>query len=45
MIAAGSVVISDIPSGVVAAGTPAKIVKYVDDKTKSKTQIIDDLRK
>lgn len=45
VIAAGSVVISDIPSGVVAAGTPAKIVKYVDDKTKSKTQIIDDLRK
>lgn len=45
VIAAGSVVTSDIPSGVVAAGTPAKIVKYVDDKTKSKTKMLDDLRK
>lgn len=45
VIAAGSVVTSDIPSGVVAAGAPAKIVKYVDDKTKSKTKMLDDLRK
>ncbi|PJI09667.1 MULTISPECIES: 2,3,4,5-tetrahydropyridine-2,6-dicarboxylate N-acetyltransferase [Clostridium] len=45
VIAAGSVVVEDIPSGVVAAGTPAKIVKKVDDKTKDKTKIMADLRK
>jgi 2,3,4,5-tetrahydropyridine-2-carboxylate N-succinyltransferase len=45
VVAAGSVVIEDVPEGVVVAGTPAKIVKYVDDKTKNKTQLLDDLRK
>ncbi|URZ00094.1 2,3,4,5-tetrahydropyridine-2,6-dicarboxylate N-acetyltransferase [Clostridium felsineum] len=45
VIAAGSVVVDDVPSGVVVAGTPAKIIKEVDDKTKDKTQIMDDLRK
>jgi len=45
VIAAGSVVTSDIPENVVAAGTPAKIIKKVDETTKSKTEILDDLRK
>jgi 2,3,4,5-tetrahydropyridine-2-carboxylate N-succinyltransferase len=45
VVAAGSVVVDDVPSGVVVAGTPAKIVKIVDDKTKDKTQLLDDLRK
>lgn len=45
VIAAGSVVTEDIPEGVVAAGSPAKIVKSVDDKTKGKTKILSDLRK
>lgn len=45
VVAAGSVVIEDVPQGVVVAGTPARIIKVVDDKTKSKTQILDDLRK
>lgn len=45
VVAAGSVVISDVPSGVVVAGSPAKIVKSVDDRTKNKTQILSDLRK
>ncbi|GKX66076.1 2,3,4,5-tetrahydropyridine-2,6-dicarboxylate N-acetyltransferase [Inconstantimicrobium mannanitabidum] len=45
VVAAGSVVVEDVPSGVVVAGTPAKIIKEVDDKTKDKTQILDDLRK
>ncbi|EKY23982.1 2,3,4,5-tetrahydropyridine-2,6-dicarboxylate N-acetyltransferase [Clostridium celatum] len=45
VVAAGSVVVEDVPAGVVVAGTPAKIVKYVDDKTKNKTQILADLRK
>lgn len=45
VVAAGSVVVEDVPSGVVVAGTPAKIVKSVDDKTKDKTQLVEDLRK
>lgn len=44
VIAAGSVVVDDVPAGVVVAGTPAKIIKHVDDKTKDKTQLLDDLR-
>ena len=45
VVAAGSVVTEDVPDGVVVAGSPAKIIKEVDDKTKDKTQLLDDLRK
>lgn len=45
VVAAGSVVVSDVEPGVVVAGSPAKIVKRVDDKTKNKTQLLEDLRK
>ncbi|WP_125152764.1 2,3,4,5-tetrahydropyridine-2,6-dicarboxylate N-acetyltransferase [Clostridium rectalis] len=45
VIAAGSVVVEDVPAGVVVAGTPAKVIKRIDEKTKDKTQILDDLRK
>ena len=45
VVAAGSVVTEDVPAGVVVAGSPAKIIKNVDDKTKDKTQLLDDLRK
>ena len=45
VVAAGSVVTENVPSGVVVAGTPAKIIKSVDEKTASKTEIVDDLRK
>ena len=45
VVAAGSVVVDDVPAGVVVAGSPAKIVKSVDDRTKDKTQILSDLRK
>lgn len=45
VVAAGSVVIEDVPEGVVVAGTPAKVIKPVDIKTKDKTKILDDLRK
>ncbi|MDR1622063.1 MAG: 2,3,4,5-tetrahydropyridine-2,6-dicarboxylate N-acetyltransferase [Synergistaceae bacterium] len=45
VIAAGSVVTQDVPAGALVAGSPAKIVKMVDDKTASKTQIVEDLRK
>lgn len=44
VVAAGSVVVEDVPAGVVVAGTPAKIIKNIDEKTKNKTQILDDLR-
>jgi 2,3,4,5-tetrahydropyridine-2-carboxylate N-succinyltransferase len=45
VVAAGAVVVEDVPEGVVVAGTPAKIIKSVDSKTKDKTQLLDDLRK
>lgn len=45
VVAAGSVVTEDVPEGVVVAGSPAKIIKHVDEKTKDKTQLLDDLRK
>lgn len=44
VVAAGAVVTQDVPSGVVVAGMPAKIVKNVDDKTESKTEIVEELR-
>ncbi len=45
VIAAGSVVTKDVPKNVVVAGAPAKVIKEVDDKTKSKTELLEDLRK
>lgn len=45
VVAAGSIVTKDVPDGVVVAGSPAKIIKEVDDKTKDKTKLLDDLRK
>lgn len=44
VVAAGSVVISDVPEMAVVAGSPAKIIKYKDDKTIEKTKLLDDLR-
>lgn len=44
VVAAGSVVTKDVPAGVVVAGSPAVIVKEKDEKTKEKTEILDDLR-
>lgn len=44
VIAAGSVVISDVPDNSVVAGVPGRIIKTVDEKTKSKTQLVDALR-
>ncbi len=45
VIAAGSVVVKDVEPYSVMAGVPAKMIKKVDDKTRSKTQLIDELRK
>ncbi|MGL4393348.1 MAG: 2,3,4,5-tetrahydropyridine-2,6-dicarboxylate N-acetyltransferase [Fusobacteriaceae bacterium] len=45
VVAAGAIVLHDVPAGVVVAGNPAKIIKNKDSKTESKTEIIEDLRK
>lgn len=44
VVAAGCVVISDVPDNSVVAGVPGKVIKIVDEKTKSKTQLVDALR-
>lgn len=44
VIAAGSVVTKDVDSGVVVAGSPAKIIKVKDEKTSDKTKLMEDLR-
>lgn len=45
VIAAGSVVVKDVEPKTVMAGVPAKALKKVDEKTKGKTQLLDELRK
>lgn len=44
VVAAGAIVIEDVPSNVVVAGTPARVIKAIDEKTKSKTEIMQVLR-
>lgn len=44
VVAAGAVVTQDVPENVVVAGTPAKVIKEIDDRTKSKTEIVQELR-
>ena len=44
VVAAGAVVTSDVPPRTVVAGSPARVVKAVDEKTESKTEIVQDLR-
>ncbi|GAA4715203.1 2,3,4,5-tetrahydropyridine-2,6-dicarboxylate N-acetyltransferase [Brevibacillus fulvus] len=44
VVAAGAVVIEDVPPNVVVAGTPARIIKHIDEKTKAKTEIKQELR-
>ncbi len=45
VVAAGAIVVEDVPPGVVVAGTPARIIKQKDEKTSSKTGLVEDLRK
>ncbi len=45
VVAAGAVVVQDIPPGVVAAGHPARVLKDVDDRTRSKTGLLRELRR
>lgn len=44
VVAAGAIVINDVPAGTVVAGTPAKVLKKIDEKTKGKTEIKQELR-
>ncbi|USG67493.1 2,3,4,5-tetrahydropyridine-2,6-dicarboxylate N-acetyltransferase [Brevibacillus ruminantium] len=44
VVAAGAIVIEDVPPNVVVAGTPARIIKQIDEKTRSKTEIKLELR-
>src|SRR3954463_12603331 len=44
VVAAGAVVINDVPPYTVVAGTPARVIKEIDEKTKSKTEIMQQLR-
>ena len=44
VVAAGAVVVEDVPENAVVAGVPARIIKYKDEKTASKTALVDALR-
>jgi cyclase len=44
VVAAGAIVLEDVPANAVVAGSPAKIVKMKDEKTSEKTQLLADLR-
>ncbi|MFT4415193.1 2,3,4,5-tetrahydropyridine-2,6-dicarboxylate N-acetyltransferase [Fredinandcohnia humi] len=44
VIAAGAIVIEDVPPYTVVAGTPARVIKQIDEKTKAKTEIKQELR-
>ena len=45
VVAAGSIVVKNVGPHTVVAGVPAKMLKKVDDKTKAKTQLMEELRK
>lgn len=45
IIAAGAVVTKDVAPNTLVAGTPAKVLKEIDENTKSKTEIKQELRK
>lgn len=44
VVAAGAVVVEDVPPYTVVAGTPARVIKEIDEKTKAKTEIKQELR-
>ena len=44
VVAAGAVVISDVPPETVVAGIPARIIKKKDEKAAAKTALVDALR-
>lgn len=44
VVAAGAIVVDDVPEYTVVAGVPAKVIKKIDEKTKSKIEIKQELR-
>ncbi len=44
VVAAGAIVIEDVPENAVVAGIPAKNIKIKDEKAKQKTALVDALR-
>ncbi len=44
VVAAGAVVVEDVPAGAVVAGCPARIIKWKDEKTAAKTELVQALR-
>ncbi|MBQ6646801.1 MAG: 2,3,4,5-tetrahydropyridine-2,6-dicarboxylate N-acetyltransferase [Clostridia bacterium] len=44
VVAAGAIVTEDVPENAVVAGVPARIIKYKDEKTQSKTALVEALR-
>ncbi len=44
VVAAGAIVVEDVPAHTVVAGVPAKVIKKIDEKTKSKVEIKEELR-
>ncbi len=44
VVAAGAIVTEDVPPNTVVAGTPARVIKEIDEQTKGKTEIKQELR-
>jgi tetrahydrodipicolinate N-acetyltransferase len=44
VVAAGAVVIEDVPAYTVVAGVPARVLKKIDERTRSKIEIKQELR-
>ncbi len=44
VVAAGAIVVEDVPAYTVVAGVPARVIKQIDEKTKAKIEIKQELR-
>ena len=45
VVAAGAVCVEDVPAGAVVAGVPARVIKMRDERTDSKTGLVEALRR